>query len=206
VLLAVVSLTGAAITGGASAQQLYRWVDEHGVVHYGDRVPPEYAGSNRDVLNEQGVAVRSERGPRSEMDRAEQARLEAEAAAEREARAEVARRDRMLLETYLSVADIEDVRDQRLDMLESQISVTEQYLATLKRRLEGLHREARAYSPYNDAENARPMPAQLANEITRTESSIRLYEENLDRTREEQETLRESFARDIARFKELKGG
>src|ERR1700739_300549 len=36
----------------------YRWVDEHGVVHYGDHIPPQYAAQDRAVLNAQGVEVR----------------------------------------------------------------------------------------------------------------------------------------------------
>ncbi|MGH8286465.1 MAG: DUF4124 domain-containing protein, partial [Steroidobacteraceae bacterium] len=29
--------------GQKSGEVTYRWVDEKGVVHYGDRVPPQYA-------------------------------------------------------------------------------------------------------------------------------------------------------------------
>ncbi|HYC08791.1 MAG TPA: DUF4124 domain-containing protein, partial [Steroidobacteraceae bacterium] len=29
----------------------YRWVDEQGVVHYGDHIPPEYATQDRAILN-----------------------------------------------------------------------------------------------------------------------------------------------------------
>ena len=35
----------------------YRWVDEHGVVHYGDNIPPQYASQDRTILNSQGVEV-----------------------------------------------------------------------------------------------------------------------------------------------------
>lgn len=195
----------AALAATAHAQQLYRWVDKDGVVHYGDRIPPEYAGTARDVINEHGVAVQSDPGLLSEEQRAEQARIEARAAAERQAREEAARRDRMLLATYLSVRDIENVRDQRLELLESQITVTEQYLANLRQRLAGLHREASAYAPHSERENAPPMPANLSLEISRTEASIELYEDQVERTRTEQQTLRTSFERDIERFKELKG-
>ncbi|MDH3551543.1 MAG: DUF4124 domain-containing protein [Gammaproteobacteria bacterium] len=42
---------------GASAQQAvtYRWVDDEGVVHFGDRIPPEYAEKPKQVLNDQGI-------------------------------------------------------------------------------------------------------------------------------------------------------
>ena len=36
----------------------YRWIDEQGVVHYGDSIPPQYAQKERTVLNNHGVEVR----------------------------------------------------------------------------------------------------------------------------------------------------
>jgi hypothetical protein len=30
-----------------SSEKLYKWVDENGIVHYGDHVPPEYAKNER---------------------------------------------------------------------------------------------------------------------------------------------------------------
>ena len=35
----------------------YKWVDEKGVAHYGDRIPAEYARKESAVLNKQGVEV-----------------------------------------------------------------------------------------------------------------------------------------------------
>ena len=54
-------LAAVALPSAGSAQQhqqrLYRWKDENGVVHYGDKIPPEYANRDRDVLNRQGVDI-----------------------------------------------------------------------------------------------------------------------------------------------------
>ena len=193
--------------GTATAQQkLYRWVDDEGVVHYGDRVPPEYAERDRDILNDQGVAVGYEEGVITEEERAEQARLAAIEEAERQVRVEAARRDRVLLETYLSVAEIEQLRDRRLELLESQIKVTEQYLNNLRKRLLRLQQEAKDYRPYSDNLEAPDIPENLSLDISRTTASISLYEQTLTRTRNEQEELKSAFHDDIVRFRELKGG
>jgi hypothetical protein len=184
-------------------QKLYRWVDSQGVVHYGDQIPPEYASRDRDVLNSQGVAVDSEKREVSAADREEQRKREEAAAAERQAQEEVERRDRMLLATYLSVHDIEELRDRRLELLDSRIKVTEVYVTNLKKRLDGLHQEAQGFE---SAKNPRPVPADLAKEIADTQGTIDSYEQSLERDRAEQVRVRESFDADIARFKELKGG
>src|ERR1044072_5368396 len=39
--------------------KLYKWVDENGIVHYGDSVPAEYSNRERQVLNEQGVPIKT---------------------------------------------------------------------------------------------------------------------------------------------------
>jgi hypothetical protein len=41
-----------------SGRTVYKWVDEHGVIHYGDHIPPEYATQERQVINKQGVEIR----------------------------------------------------------------------------------------------------------------------------------------------------
>lgn len=189
----------------AVAQTLYRWVDSDGKVHYGDSIPPEYANQDRTVLNDQGVEVGFEEG---EITATEQAEIDRRAAIEAEAqrkRDEQARRDRILLNTYLSVSEIEDLRDRRIDLIDSQIRVTEFYITNLHNRLDSLERESMRFAPNSKSENAPPMPESLVGEISSTSESIQLYEEQLEQSREERVKLEESFAADIERFRELKG-
>jgi hypothetical protein len=112
----------------------------------------------------------------------------------------------MLLETYLSVGDIEDLRNRRLQLLESQITLTEVYLGNLRKKLVELQVEAGNYKPYTTKPNAPQIPENLALDISRTTASIALYEQTLARTRADQHALKNSFDEDIARFRELKGG
>lgn len=186
----------------ADAQQIRRWVDDNGVVHYGEFVPPEYADRDRFVLNSQGIAIDFEEGEITPEERAELDRLAAEEESRRLESERIARRDRMLLDTYLSVEDIEDLRDRRLELMESQIKVTEQYLSNLRKRLGDLQREAERIA--DSAAAGAGLPPELALDMSRTTASISLYEENLNRTRAEQDNLHAAFASDINRFIELK--
>ena len=190
----------------ASAQQaLYRWVDEDGLVHYGDHVPPAYADQDREVLNSHGVAVRHLDGAASDEELAERARIAALEEAQEIAAIEQAQHDKMLLDTYLSVDDIVRLRDQRLDLLEAQINVTEQYLTNLTQRLMELEQNASRFSPRSPDPDARPMPENLTLDLTQTTASIELYEETLSRSRSQQQNLTEAFAQDIRRYRELTG-
>jgi len=194
--------------GSAQSQhgKLFKYTDENGVTRYADKIPPEHANRDREVLNERGVHVGTEEGEVTEAERAVNAEREALAEAERKAKAEVARHDRMLLETYLSVADIEDLRNRRLELLESQIKLTDVYLGNLRKKLISLQAEASRYKPYTTSPDAPQIPENLAREISQTTASITVYEQTLARTRADQASLRDSFDRDIARFRELKGG
>ena len=189
-----------------SAQKVYKWTDANGQVHYSETVPPEFANRDRVVLNDQGVHVGTEEGEITDAERAVAQEREAQAEADRKAKEEIARRDRMLLETYISVADIEDLRNRRLELLESQIKLTEVYLGNLRKRLVDLQSEASNYKPYTTREDAPQIPENLALDMSRTTASIALYEQTLSRTRADQTALRNSFNDDIARFRELKGG
>jgi hypothetical protein len=189
-----------------SAQKVYKWTDANGQVHYSETVPPEFANRDRVVLNDQGVHVGTEEGEITDAERAVAQEREAQAEADRKAKEEIARRDRMLLETYISVADIEDLRNRRLELLESQIKLTEVYLGNLRKRLVDLQSEASNYKPYTTREDAPQIPENLALDMSRTTASIALYEQTLSRTRADQTALRNSFDDDIARFRELKGG
>ncbi|RPI62485.1 MAG: DUF4124 domain-containing protein, partial [Lysobacterales bacterium] len=61
ILLVVAAL--ALPTGSAQSQQkMYKLTDENGNVYYSDKIPPEHASRDRDVLNDQGVRVGFEEG------------------------------------------------------------------------------------------------------------------------------------------------
>ncbi len=195
-LCAVATVVSAA-DSKSKGKELYKWVDEKGVVHYGDSVPAQYSKQERRVLNEQGVEVR----------RLEAQKTADQVAAEESMRRAVAgarQRDQILLTTYVSEQQLEQLRDTRLDLLGGQVKVTTLYLGTLNDKLEKLHTQAQFFKPYSNNTGAAPMPDQLAADLVRTMNEIRTQERNLDRKRKEEVTLREQFAADLTRYRELK--
>ena len=55
-LCSLVAFSGAAGAAG-NGRTLYKWVDDQGVTHYGDRIPPEYAGQEQHIINAQGIEI-----------------------------------------------------------------------------------------------------------------------------------------------------
>jgi hypothetical protein len=177
---------------------LYKWVDSDGVTHYGDRIPPEYASQEQHVINSQGV----------EISRLEAQKSPEQQAAEDQKKQELAdrqNRDKNLVTTYASVAEIERLRDQRLTLVTDQIRVTNQFLDTLNGRMKKLRAQSMHYRPYNTESDAPPMPDQTADDLVRLGNDIHTQEQNLRQKRSEEVTMSKQFASDIERFKELRG-
>lgn len=185
---------------GKDKTKLYRWVDKEGQVHYGDSVPPEYAEQDRDILNRQGVPIAREQGLITAEEAAEQA------AAEKAARDEQKRklRDRVLLQTYQNVRELEVLRDNRLELVDAQLTIQEQSLANLRAQRVQLQKHASRYAPVNKDPKALPLPEEIAADLTRAASDIATQEANLVKRREERENIRLTFEADIKRYKELR--
>ncbi len=115
---------------------LYRWVDEHGNVHYGDKVPPKYLKQEHDELNEQGTTVKKHDRAMTAEERAEKNRQEAERKRlENEKRAQ-ALRDRVLTDTYTTERDLVAARDARLDAIDSQLQLSRDIIESSKQKVE----------------------------------------------------------------------
>jgi len=197
-----VSIAHAQSKSGGGREAFYRCKDGKGQTHYGDSLPPACMGFDTEVLNEHGMLVRLIEGDRTRAARIEREAVEGKARKERDERAQ---RDRMLIETYLTVADIERLRDQRLELLVSQYRVTEQNIRNLKERQQRLEQQIARFKPYSTQATAPPLPDHLAEEMVNTVNGARVYAESLTKNKKEQAEVKAAFEADIKRFKELKG-
>lgn len=202
VVLAVTIAAAAQRGSSSSREAFYRCRDASGQTHYGDSMPRPCIGFDTEVLDERGMILRIIEGEATRVERLKREEAEARARKERQEREQ---HDRMLIETYLSVADIERLRDQRLDLLVSQSKITEQNIANLRERQSRLENQIARFKPYSDNPNAPPLPDHLAEEMVNTVNSLRTYREMIENNRREQAALKAAFEADIKRFKELKG-
>lgn len=202
-LCAWISLVSAALAanppGAGGTRKVYEWVDAQGITHYGDQIPPEYAAKEHRIIDPaDGV----------ELEHTEAQKTPEQLAAEEQRRLDAvqrANRDKNLLNSYVSVQEIEHLRDQRLSLIADQIKVTGQFLETLNKKLSNLQVASSRFKPYSLDPNAPPMSDQLAEDLVRVSSDIRTQEQNLREKRSEQAEMSRQFDSDIARFKELKG-
>jgi hypothetical protein len=197
-ILALACGAGSALAQNSSQGPIaYRWVDEHGVVHYGDTVPPKYARNSRQILNSEGVEighVDAEKTP-------EQLAAEAHAHARRIAQEQ---HDYFLLSTYTSVKDIESLRDERLSQIETQQTAAQQYVQSLQSRLASLQSRAQQFKPYSSRPGAPRMPDDLAQELVQTLGEVRVQDQAIQARTEQEAQVKAQFQSDIERFEQLK--
>jgi hypothetical protein len=199
-LLAAPLLADAAANKGPApkGEEVYRCRDANGRFVYGQAIPAPCMEQDIEVLDGTGRVVRVIPGRRSMEEAATQK-------AQEDVLKAAAQRDRTLLATYLSVADIERLRDQRLELLEQQSRVTEQYIANQRERESRLMADVQRFRPYNESPEAPPVPDHVAEEMVNTVNGLVVYEEQLAKNTAERNKLRAEFEADITRFKELKG-
>ena len=198
VLLLLATTSSSAGAAQSNGRKVYKWVDEQGVTHFGDHIPPEYASQEQHVVNSQGVEtehIEAQRTP-EQLAAEEKKRFEAE---------QKASRDKNLLNTYAAVPEIERLRDQRLALLADQIKVTGQFLEILNGRMKKLRVASQRFRPYSNDPKAPPMSDEFAEDLVRVDNDIHTQQENLREKRNEEATMSKQFESDIARFKELKG-
>ncbi|AGA32096.1 hypothetical protein TVNIR_0389 [Thioalkalivibrio nitratireducens DSM 14787] len=188
--------------------QIYRWVDDAGVVHFSTTPPPETADRERRVLDRLGIERRvlpapmsSEERQRQEAER-EQERIEAQRR-EREHAQRIAEgvalesRVRQLHRAYASVDEIVDQRDRRLGLVANNLKLSEGQEATLQRerdRIAAQLDDTRA-SPENQERYRREL-ADLDRRVAREQSFQQ-------RQREAMAAIREQAAADIRDYERL---
>jgi hypothetical protein len=136
IYLALAFVVGAALlwaTGSALAAT-YKWVDEKGVVHYSDKMPPEAVDKANVQLNQQGIPVKkTEKALTPEQRRANEQEIERAREVAR-AQEEVARRDRALVSSYANEAEIDLARNRSLQTINNAILSSQAFSDQLMKR------------------------------------------------------------------------
>lgn len=181
-----------------SAGTIKKWVDERGVTHYGDSIPPEYVKQGSTEFNTKGVVVKkTDRAVTAE----ERKALEEEKALNQttqQKEMEQARRDKALLNTYTNEKEIDLTRDRNLQQAEVQSKSAE-----LRIKQVGEHLTQYRNQTAIIAKAGKPIPADLQQDISNAESEIQHLKDTLQQKKKDMESVRAKFEADKLRFREL---
>ena len=182
------SMLLAAALAATSANAAFRCTDESGKRHFQDTPPAACANVLIEEVSSSGVVVR-----RIEPTKA--AAAAKDASAERLA-AEQKRRDRALMETYASAAEIEIARDRNLDIIKARLEGTRTRQGQLATRETDLKKHLDSYK-------GKPAPAvqqdldKVLAEKAEVDASVARIQKDYDQTKAQ-------FDSDKKRWTELK--
>ncbi len=179
---------------------MYRWVDDDGVVHYTDQIPPNQVERGHTELSDQGVPVVNVPAARSIEEIQRERELERLRAQQERLIEQQNAADRVLLRTFRSVDDLLMARDGKVAAIDVVIQVARSNIRRQQEWLKNLRSEAA------DLERAgKPVPQHLVESIAKTERYIRDAYASIIEREQEKDMVREEFGRDLQRFRQLKG-
>lgn len=195
----LVALLGSAAICTPAQAKTYKWVDDRGVTHYDETIPPEYASKDRKTLNKSGVVVRSEDVLTPEERRAKESEAARNKAGLDEQR-DQKRHDQSLVSTYSSVEEIELSRQRNIQQLETRISNIQARIKITSNKLDGLAADFDAQK-----KAGQKIPDALYADLTETQNQLNRQKLDLEYYTAEKQKVDARFEADKARFRELTG-
>lgn len=175
----------------------YKWVDEKGVVHYTDKIPPEAVNKANVQLDKQGVPVKKTEPaltPQQVKAKADEDERQKQLAKEREI---VDRRDRALLATYTMESEIDLARRRALSTIEQQIQSSTAYSTQLAKRKAELDDKKASLGD-------KPMPPVLERELANTNVELAKQADLVGAKQREVVLVNARYDADKKRWRELR--
>ena len=174
------------------------WTNSEGIKECGDKIPPEYTQQGYQELSKGGVVLEEKERIKTK-EELEKAKKEAAIIAREEKKEQKKKaNDKMLLETFASIKEIETARDQKIESVESTIKITQKRIIKLQYLLD-------------DELNQNSLDKQIDGEDKKFNNAESLKEQISDNKKfiknkiDEQGKIKKTYIEYISRFKKLKG-
>lgn len=181
--------------------KMYKWLDENGQMHFGDRIPAKYQVKKHEELNERGMTMKHQEAAKTAEQKEEEKRLEkkqkhAEFLAQKERK-----RDRVLLDTYTTERDLIVARDSRLEAVGSQIQLAESIIKDSNAKIETMEQQVARVKASN-----RDVPPKLFKRIENEKQQVEVQSKVMEKHKERRDDIATQFNGYIERFNTLKAG
>ena len=179
--------------------KMYKWVDEKGVTHYGDSIPPQYAPRGSSELSKGGVVIKKtdpaltpeqiKTKEETEARKTEQAKIDLEKE----------RRDKALLNSFTNEKEIDMARDRNLQQTDVAIQGTQTRLKPAQAKLDSLRRHVESLK-----KSKRPVPADVMDDVREAENAVAQLNNDIKLKLQEKEAIRVKFEAEKMHYRELK--
>jgi hypothetical protein len=196
--LMVALVLGLTFSLPASAK-LYKWVDNDGVTHYGETIPPEFADKDRSELNKSGRVIKQQTILTPE-ERQTKKEADAKKRADENAALEKKRHDQTLISTYSSGKEIDLARDRSVQQINSHINNINSQLKLINETLNGLQKESDGYTKAK-----KPIPPSLQEDLRESLARQEKLKQTLEKIEADKSSTEARFKADKTRYQELTG-
>ena len=198
-LVCSIAVSGLLLGSPAYAdKQVYRYTNSKGIMVIDDKIPPEMVSHGYDVIQRDGTLIR--RVPRQLSE--EELRLRNTDESRARLKLEDAERlqawDESLMLRYSSIEDIEAGLNRAMRDLQIRISIQKSNLVTIKSQIEREQQKAADIERHGG-----DVPTALTSNIDTLRLEIEDTEQSIAVRREEIESVKASYQRDMDRFKTL---
>ena len=196
---AAIVLAIALFPAGATRAALYKWVDDKGVVHYTDQVPPDAVNKGNVQLSPQGIHIKKvDPAVPPEQRKAREAEQERQQEAVKQ-QAETARRDRALLDSYTNESDIDLAKSRAVKTLQAALESAQGYSTLLTKRKAGLAERKATYA-------GKPVPADIEREMATIDAELARQSDIIAQKNKQLVEVAARYDADKERWQALKTG
>jgi len=183
-----------------SAQaKMYKWVDDEGQMHFGDRIPAQYLKKEHDELSDRGDVVKRVHAAETAEEKAAKRALERERKKKELAARKKRQRDRVLLDTYTTERDLVLARDARIDAVNSQVQLANSIIDDSDKKILALDGKINAIKS-----SGREVPKDMYVQRERLEQQMKLHAHMADKHSKRRDEIATQFNGYIERFRVLK--
>jgi len=188
----------------AGGQGTYKWIDEKGVTHYSDTLPPQYTNNANQVLDRHALPVDSTPAALTPEQRRIRA-AEAARQAELDRRNEERRREQIaLLNLYSDAEEIDRVRERSLAPIETKVQAALEKAKRAQVEKEQLEALLEFYNGVDKSGNRRTPPADLLRALEVRKLELKSENDLVDALRQQETTIRNRYDDERRRYVEAK--
>ncbi len=176
----------------------YRWVDDQGLVHYTDQVPPEQSKNPHAKLNSDAKTIELIEGQKTEEQLEQIKRLKQLRSDQMRILSQQKDSDTSLLRTYRSVEEMQMALQNMINTADSTIKIAD---SNRQHQEENLRMQVKKAA---DMElSNQPVTKNLRDNIESTRRQIASYQEKIRLLENTKQDIIKGFNKDIERFKSL---
>jgi Domain of unknown function (DUF4124) len=183
----------AATAPAPRAGSIVKWVDEKGVTHYGDSIPPQYSGRDNTELDKQGHVVKRNKVGDSQPGNSVAEKPEVKINPEQQ------RHDKALLAAYTTEQEFDLARDRNLQTDQAAVEGLNQNMASVKERMAASKKLADGFT-----QRKKPVPAYITQDMKEHQDEITKLEGQVADRQKSMDETRQRFDADKKRFIQLK--